>query len=64
MNFRELRKLICKVDRIEGEEREGLLRKLIKEIPKLDPLERHSEFAVMAAKTLARVKWFSYHKYS
>ncbi|KXA99919.1 hypothetical protein AKJ48_02130 [candidate division MSBL1 archaeon SCGC-AAA261O19] len=64
MNYRELKELARRVDQSEGEERERLLRKLIEELPELDPFEGHSEFAVMVAKMLAGVKWFPYWRYS
>ncbi|KXB01618.1 hypothetical protein AKJ44_02355 [candidate division MSBL1 archaeon SCGC-AAA261F17] len=64
MNYRELKELARRVDQSWGEERERLLQKLLRKLPELDPFEGHSDFAVMVAKMLARVKWFPYHKYS
>jgi hypothetical protein len=64
MNYKQLKSLARRVDLAVGEERKQLVEKLIKELPKLDPLEGFSEGAVWLAKLIAKVKWFDASEFS
>ena len=57
MNYRQLKELARRADRAKGEKRKRLVDKLIRELPKMDPLEEISEETVWLVKFLARVKW-------
>lgn len=45
MNYWELKELAKRADRARGEERRQLVDKLIRELPKLDPFEGHSDYS-------------------
>jgi len=64
MDYRQLKALARRADRVKGKERELLVELLLYELPKLDPFEGFSEGAIWLAKLLARLKWFDADQFS
>lgn len=63
MNYRQLKALACRADRARGKERRRLVERLIRELPKLDPVEGISEDTIWLAKLIARVKWVNFSEF-
>jgi len=57
MNYREIKALARRANQAKGEKRKLLVEKLIRELPKLDPLEGCDDFTIWLAKFVARAKW-------
>jgi len=63
-NFKQLKALARRADRVHGEKRKQLVERLIRELPKLDPFEGVGGDTIWLAKLVARMKWLNSERWN